>query len=357
MKFNNRYFTLASYTTLLALAQAAPVLKTRTHTAPAVTHWITYTTGTTTVTSQSIETASPANNGGDSNPQGADNNQNAAGNTDAQTTTQAEVPQQQDTTQQAQQPAQTTTSSTQENNAPATNAAPIDAAPTDAAPTDAAPTDAAPTTSSTSAPQETTPTQVAETTSSTSSSSTASPTTEATTSSPSTTSSSSTTSSTSTSTSEPSGFDAEILNAHNEKRALHGVQPLAWNNTLAQYASDYAARTFSCDDVKLVHSHGPYGENLAAGYSGGDKPVQAWYDEIKLYDWSSPSFSEATGHFTQLIWKSSEQVGCAKVSCDNSWSQYTICEYSNSRGNVVGTDSKTGKSFFSENVLKPIKDN
>ena len=144
------------------------------------------------------------------------------------------------------------------------------------------------------------------------------------------------------------------MNAHNEKRALHGIQSLAWNDTLAKYAADYASSTFSCNNVKLVHSNGPHGENLAAGYSGGYKPVDAWYDEIKQYDFSNPGFNEATGHFTQLVWKSTSQVGCAKVTCDNSWSQYTICEYSNTRGNVVGTDSKTGKSYFSENVLKPI---
>lgn len=151
-----------------------------------------------------------------------------------------------------------------------------------------------------------------------------------------------------------SGFEEDILNAHNEKRALHGIQSLEWNETLVEYAADYAVSSFSCDNVTLVHSNGPYGENLAAGYSGGYDPVDAWYDEIELYDFNNPGFNKSTGHFTQLVWKSTSQVGCAKVTCDNSWSQYTICEYSNTRGNVVGTDSKTGKSYFSENVLKPI---
>jgi uncharacterized protein YkwD len=132
---------------------------------------------------------------------------------------------------------------------------------------------------------------------------------------------------------------------------LHGVQDLKWNPVLAQYAADYAARTFSCDNVQLVHSHGPYGENLAAGYVGGADPVIAWYDEIQYYDYNTPGFSEQTGHFTQVVWKSTSEVGCAEVLCNNIWRQYTICEYSNQRGNIVGTNPATGHSFFADNVL------
>ena len=151
-----------------------------------------------------------------------------------------------------------------------------------------------------------------------------------------------------------SGFEEDILDAHNEKRAIHGVQSLEWNETLVDFAVEYAASSFSCNNVTLVHSNGPYGENLAAGYSGGYDPVDAWYDEIDLYDFDNPGFNESTGHFTQLVWKSTSQLGCARVICDNAWGQYTICEYSNARGNILGTNSETGLSYFAENVLKPL---
>ena len=329
MKLNS-YLKLASYAALFSMSQAAPALITRTHTAPAVTHWVTYTSNTVVkvVTAQDTENnAPPAAPTPEAEPQdGQQDDQQKEATTStqaddqAQNTVPATSPQ---TTQETTPTTQQTTPQTTQDNTPTTQQT------TTSSTQDNTPTTQQTTTSSTEAPS--TPTTLSTSTSGTSTSST----------------------STSGSTAS-SGFEADILNAHNEKRALHGIQSLAWNDTLAKYAADYASSTFSCNNVKLVHSNGPHGENLAAGYSGGYKPVDAWYDEIKQYDFSNPGFNEATGHFTQLVWKSTSQVGCAKVTCDNSWSQYTICEYSNTRGNVVGTDSKTGKSYFSENVLKPI---
>lgn len=132
------------------------------------------------------------------------------------------------------------------------------------------------------------------------------------------------------------------MNEHNIKRALHGVGALTWNQALADYAANYAANNFDCNNVQLIHSHGPYGENLAAGYVGGAAPVDAWYNEISQYNFNDPGFSPATGHFTQVVWKGTSELGCAYVTCNNAWRQYTICEYQEP-GNWIGE--------FQENVL------
>lgn len=75
-----------------------------------------------------------------------------------------------------------------------------------------------------------------------------------------------------------------------------------------------------------------------------------------MYDFGKPTgFTEATGHFTQLVWKSTRQVGCARVDCgynpndDNNSTRakgwYVVCEYTPA-GNVVGYNNK----FFKANV-------
>lgn len=134
--------------------------------------------------------------------------------------------------------------------------------------------------------------------------------------------------------SDLSDFASSILAAHNAKRSLHkNTGNLNWSNELADYAQNYADQ-YDCSG-SLTHSGGPYGENLALGYDGASGAVNAWYDEIKDYDFSNPDFTEGTGHFTQLIWKDSTEVGCGIKTCNNEWRDYVICSYK-SPGNVGG---------------------
>ena len=143
-----------------------------------------------------------------------------------------------------------------------------------------------------------------------------------------------------TTTAAASDFQTSMLNEHNIKRALHANTPdLTWSETLAAYAQNYADN-YDCSGT-LTHSGGEYGENLALGY-GTTGAVDGWYDEISSYDYSNPGFSEATGHFTQVVWASTSQVGCGIKTCGDVWGDYIICSYEDA-GNVIGE--------FPENVL------
>lgn len=134
-----------------------------------------------------------------------------------------------------------------------------------------------------------------------------------------------------------------LLVAHNNRRGLHKDTPLlSWSKELETYAQNYAD-SFDCSG-QLTHSGGPYGENLALGY-GIEGAVKAWYDEIDQYDYNNQGFSELTGHFTQLIWKDTTEVGCAVKYCGETWGDYVVCSY-NPAGNVIGE--------FNENVLPLI---
>lgn len=131
----------------------------------------------------------------------------------------------------------------------------------------------------------------------------------------------------------------EWLQAHNKYRTLHGVANVTWSAHLAQKAQDWAD---TCPS-----GHSTYGENiLFANFSKDPEDVVArWYREESVYDYNNPGFSISTGHFTQVVWKNSSEIGCGyKAGCSGSWSHIWICQY-NPPGNVYGQ--------FAANVLPP----
>ncbi|RJE23033.1 hypothetical protein PHISCL_04638 [Aspergillus sclerotialis] len=142
----------------------------------------------------------------------------------------------------------------------------------------------------------------------------------------------------------------------NTYRAQHNATSLVWNDALVSYARDWAQ---SC---MWKHSHGPYGENLAYGYPNATAAVCAWGDESIKYDFLTPTgFTEETGHFTQLVWKSTTDVGCAAVDCgynstppkngspERAQGWYVVCEYLPA-GNVVGRNN----ALFRDNVQAAV---
>ncbi|KAL5707216.1 hypothetical protein ACHQM5_025293 [Ranunculus cassubicifolius] len=128
-----------------------------------------------------------------------------------------------------------------------------------------------------------------------------------------------------------------ILAAHNTARAQVGVGPMAWSTQLAAYAQNYAnSKASTCE---LVHSGGPYGENLAWQSNNAltyAAAVNLWVSEKQYYDYNSNTCApgKVCGHYTQVVWRDSVNVGCGGVIC-NSGATFIICSYS-PRGNIVG---------------------
>ncbi|CEJ93167.1 hypothetical protein VHEMI08776 [[Torrubiella] hemipterigena] len=139
-------------------------------------------------------------------------------------------------------------------------------------------------------------------------------------------------------------FTAAILNSTNTYRSQHNASSVIWNNTLALYASEYLTKV----QCVFEHSGGPYGENIAIGYGTATRAVEAWGDERVDYDFDKGEFTEKTGHFTQLVWKDTTDVGCGRALCGHKgW--FLACEYW-PRGNVIGyfigeVDKYTGKGY------------
>ncbi|XP_031479911.1 pathogenesis-related protein PRB1-3-like [Nymphaea colorata] len=129
----------------------------------------------------------------------------------------------------------------------------------------------------------------------------------------------------------------DFIAPHNASRAQVGVGPMVWNDTVAAYAQNYANQRIS--DCSLVHSGGPYGENLFWGsgreFTAADA-VNAWVSEKAYYDYNTNSCAsgKVCGHYTQVVWRNSVRLGCARVKC-NSGAIFIICNY-DPYGNIIG---------------------
>lgn len=129
----------------------------------------------------------------------------------------------------------------------------------------------------------------------------------------------------------------QMLDAHNEWRALYGVPPLKWSPKLARYARQWA--DFLIRERRFEHHRGsPYGENLVSATNWpltSDEVVRLWADEGTSYDHATNTCApgEVCGHFTQVVWKNTREVGCgvSRRGAREVW----VCNY-NPPGNVVG---------------------
>jgi hypothetical protein len=145
-----------------------------------------------------------------------------------------------------------------------------------------------------------------------------------------------------------------MLQEHNLYRRRHGVPDLTYDRDLARAAAewcDHLATTNTWAHSDQSDSEEGYGENLYYSYGMPlDKvpatAVKKWYDEIELYDFSNPGFSFPTGHFTQLIWRDTTNVGCAVTDPDINEKEksYACCQY---------TPPGNWRGEFEENVPPP----
>jgi hypothetical protein len=139
---------------------------------------------------------------------------------------------------------------------------------------------------------------------------------------------------------------ATMIAAHNQARSEYGVQPLAWDEGLARDAGIYAqtlARTGRFEHDPQRGRRPAQGENLFMGtrsaYSYADMIGLLIAERRYFRAGRFPSISRTgnwsdVGHFTQIVWPTSQQVGCATAS--NRANDYLVCRYLPA-GNLVGT--------------------
>ncbi len=79
----------------------------------------------------------------------------------------------------------------------------------------------------------------------------------------------------------------------------------------------------------------PYGENLywTSGTAAPGDVVGAWVAEVQSYNYAANSCTAVCGHYTQVVWKTTTQVGCGLAT--SAQGQYWVCNY-NPPGNYEG---------------------
>ncbi|KAG0568949.1 hypothetical protein KC19_6G054200 [Ceratodon purpureus] len=132
----------------------------------------------------------------------------------------------------------------------------------------------------------------------------------------------------------------QYLNAHNSARRAvgAGIPDLRWNNQLQAYATNWASNRANTARCALSHSGGPYGENIfwSSGSSTPADAVRAWVDEKQFYNYGSNSCAagRVCGHYTQVVWRNSQFVGCGSANCPGGGT-FVVCSY-NPPGNFNG---------------------
>ncbi len=125
-----------------------------------------------------------------------------------------------------------------------------------------------------------------------------------------------------------------LLALHNQTRADVGVAGVTWSSDVATYMQGWLDK-LAAGSCSLQHNPDriarKYGENLfigTKGFFGVGDAAKAWAKEKQYYHGesiSSENFAKF-GHYTQMVWRNSTEVGCAKVTCGNN--VIVGCDYS-----------------------------
>ncbi|XP_019064033.1 cysteine-rich venom protein pseudechetoxin-like [Fukomys damarensis] len=152
-------------------------------------------------------------------------------------------------------------------------------------------------------------------------------------------------------------IQVEILNKHNDLRRMvkpsaRNMLKMTWNAEVAKNAETWAKKcifSHSPNDQRKINFAG-CGENyfLSSDPRTWSNVIQSLYDEVKDFKYGLGNIraNAKTGHYTQLVWATSHQLGCALAHCPHKkYKYFYVCQYCPAGNDVrkMKTPYKTGK--------------
>jgi uncharacterized protein YkwD len=137
-------------------------------------------------------------------------------------------------------------------------------------------------------------------------------------------------------------FIAQCLKTHNDERTPLGIPKLVWSAELAQSALKWAKELARRNTLKHSSGRVHIGENVSCTGTKSNSLARLlgmWMDEKKYYihkpypNCSNTGDKSDVGHYTQVIWKDSKELGCGLAT--GSGRDFLVCQYKTS-GNRQG---------------------
>ena len=127
----------------------------------------------------------------------------------------------------------------------------------------------------------------------------------------------------------------EMLFAHNQIRTRVNVPPLSWSPSLTARAQDWA-RHLLRQSLFYHRPNSDFGENLfeiSGAHASPGEVVRDWAAEARDYSYRSNACRGVCGHYTQIVWRGTKEVGCALAGAGNR--EVWVCNY-DPPGNWIG---------------------
>ncbi|VDD80496.1 unnamed protein product [Mesocestoides corti] len=116
-----------------------------------------------------------------------------------------------------------------------------------------------------------------------------------------------------------------ILTFHSNKRErvkppASDMQLMTYSQELERSAFNWVSRCkFQYPDSETYPEY--QGTSMTVAMTGGSKPsirnvIQSWFEEEKNYTYANNSCTGHCGGYKQMIWATSNEVGCAMKLCD-----------------------------------------